>query len=76
MSRLDLPKALAAYHVGEGTVRRYGGLPPFPETLHYVRQILQRVGRPPALGLFGLVDRLNGWEYRFQFRIIRCGSIC
>ena len=45
MRRLALPKALAAYHVGEGTVCRYGGLPPFPETLHYVRQILQRVGR-------------------------------
>jgi soluble lytic murein transglycosylase-like protein len=45
MSRLDLPAALAAYNAGEATVRRYGGLPPFPETQTYVRNILRRLGR-------------------------------
>lgn len=44
LSRLELPTALAAYNAGEGTIRRYGGLPPFPETQNYVRRILQRVG--------------------------------
>jgi soluble lytic murein transglycosylase-like protein len=44
LSRLDLPMALAAYNAGEGTIRRYGGLPPFPETQSYVRNILRRVG--------------------------------
>ena len=44
MSRLDLPTALAAYNAGEATLKRYGGLPPFPETQTYVRNILRRVG--------------------------------
>jgi soluble lytic murein transglycosylase-like protein len=44
LSRLDLPMALAAYNAGEATIRRYGGLPPFPETQSYVRNILRRVG--------------------------------
>jgi hypothetical protein len=45
LSRLELPTALAAYNAGEGTIKRYGGLPPFPETQSYVRNILRRVGR-------------------------------
>jgi hypothetical protein len=43
LSRLDLPTALAAYNAGEGTVQRYGGLPPYPETQNYVRSILRRL---------------------------------
>lgn len=45
LSRLELPVALAAYNAGEGTIQRYGGLPPYPETQNYVRNILRRVGR-------------------------------
>ena len=46
----NLNLVAAAYNAGEGNVDRYGGIPPFPETQHYVRRVLNFSGMATTAG--------------------------
>lgn len=37
---------LAAYNAGQEAVKKYGGIPPYPETKDYIKKVMQSYNRP------------------------------
>jgi hypothetical protein len=46
----DLEKTVAAYNAGSGAVNKYGGVPPYQETINYVEKVLGYCGTDLSAG--------------------------
>lgn len=60
--REDLPRVLAAYNAGENAVLKYGGIPPYQETMTYVKRAMTVYhGRPygQAVSFAGRRDKAS-----------------
>jgi hypothetical protein len=42
--RNNIPLTLAAYNAGEESVKKYNGIPPYPETKQYIRRVMSLMG--------------------------------
>lgn len=41
---------LAAYNAGQEALKRYNGIPPYPETIEYIRRVMASYSRPVITG--------------------------
>ena len=64
----DLPRALAAYNAGENAVIRYGAIPPYEETMTYVKRALTVYYGAPYGQAVGYAGREGGSHLGGGFR--------
>lgn len=59
----DVKLALAAYNAGEEAVKKYSGIPPYPETRNYIQKVLSYYNKMPGEKM-PLVRKIKIYRYR------------